>query len=298
MKIGNVKVKNKFFLAPMANVTDAPFRRLCLDEGCGLVYTEMINCNAIVRNNKATLRKFQIGKTEKPIVGQIFGAKIDNLVSGCKVLEDHVDVIDINMGCPDKDVMKIGAGASLLIKPVKIGKIVEAVRKAVDVPVTVKMRIGHDKDHINILRNAKIAQDAGVDAIAIHGRTVAQKYSGEASWDVIKQVKENVSVPVIGNGDIDSIVSGKRKMEKSGVDAVMIGRGAIGNPGVFSEKEISFDNQVSLFKKYLEYSEDFEIKFENIKRQAMWFMKGFDGAVELRKKISVCRSVEEIGSIF
>jgi tRNA-dihydrouridine synthase len=199
------------------------------------------------------------------------------------------------MGCPDKDVMKIGAGSSLMVKPTKIGEIIKAMKEATDKPITAKIRLGLDKNHINILRNAKIIEEAGADAIAIHGRTTQQMYSGTADWEKIIEVKEQLNIPVIGNGDITSHSEALQRLKI--VDGVMIGRGAMGNPTIFNDGIITETNQIKLYLEYLEISKDFNIHFEQKKRQSMWFMKGFDGALNLRKELSETKTIEEIYKI-
>lgn len=296
MKIGDIKIKNGLVLAPMANITDPAFRLLCKKHGCGLTYTEMINANALVRANKATLKKAQFHKDDRPLTGQIFGAKIDIISKAVKVLSDDVDIIDINLGCPDKDVMKIGAGSSLMVKPAKLEKIIKAMKEATSKPVTAKIRLGLDSNHINILRNSKIIEEAGADAIAIHGRTTKQMYSGKADWDLIKQAKDELNIPVIGNGDIQSYSQAQEKLKIT--DAVMIGRAAMGTPQIFDGGEITLKTQKNLFNQYLEISEEFNIHFEQKKRQSMWFAKGFDGALDLRKKLSGTKNLEELRQYF
>ncbi|MBR9676273.1 tRNA-dihydrouridine synthase family protein [Candidatus Woesearchaeota archaeon] len=297
MRIGEVKISSPLVLAPMANVTDPAFRLLCRKHGCGLTYTEMINANALVRANKATIRKAQFSKKDKPLVGQLFGAKIELLEKATKILSDYAEIIDINLGCPDKDVMKIGAGSSLLIKPVKIEKIIKAMKKATDKPITAKIRLGLDKNHINAVRNSKIIEGAGADAIAVHARTTAQGYSGIADWEQIRLIRDEISIPLIGNGDVSSYNEAQTKLKDYKVDSVMIGRAAMGNPSVFSGEEINKEKQIKLYEEYLGLAEGFEIVFEQKKRQALWFMNGFEGAVSLRREISKTKKLEEINKI-
>lgn len=292
MKIGDVKLKSRLILAPMANITDPAFRILCNRHGCGLTYTEMVNANALVRANKATLRKAQFSDEDRPVTGQIFGAKIDIIKKAVPIMAEDSDIVDINMGCPDKDVMKIGAGSSLLVKPTKIGEIIKAMKSSTDKPVTAKIRIGLDSNHINAIRNAKIIEESGADAIAIHGRTTAQGYSGLANWDIIQQIKDELSIPVIGNGDIKHYVEAEKRLKIT--DLVMIGRGATGNPQIFNGGKIDQSNQSKLFLEYLKIAKNHYIHFEQKKRQSMWFMQQFDGASELRKRLSQVKSEDEI----
>ena len=237
-KIGNVEIKNRIVFAPMAGISNESFRHIIKSMGAGLIYSEMISNMGIIYNSKNTLSMLKINDYERPISIQIFGHDVDSFISAAKYVEEniHPDIIDINMGCPvPKVALKSQAGSGLLKNPNKIYEIVSSVVKTVKIPVTVKIRSGWDKNHINCIEVAKLIEKAGASAIAIHPRTREQGYTGNADWSLIKQVKENVSIPVIGNGDIKTIDDAKRMLDETNCDAIMIGRGALGNPWFIKE---------------------------------------------------------------
>ena len=237
-KIGNVEIKNRIVFAPMAGISNESFRHIIKSMGAGLIYSEMISNMGIIYNSKNTLSMLKINDYERPISIQIFGHDVDSFISAAKYVEEniHPDIIDINMGCPvPKVALKSQAGSGLLKDPNKIYEIVSSVVKTVKIPVTVKIRSGWDKNHINCIEVAKLIEKAGASAIAIHPRTREQGYTGNADWSLIKQVKENVSIPVIGNGDIKTIDDAKRMLDETNCDAIMIGRGALGNPWFIKE---------------------------------------------------------------
>jgi nifR3 family TIM-barrel protein len=232
LRIGNIEMKNQVVLAPMAGVCNPAFRLIAKEFGTGLVCAEMVSDKAILHGNKRTQEMLFVDEREKPLSLQIFGGDRASLVEAAKVVDrqTNADIIDINMGCPVPKVTKCDAGARWLLDPDKIYEMVSAVVDAVDKPVTVKMRIGWDDEHVYAVENAQMVERAGGSAVSVHGRTREQLYTGTANWDIIKDVKEAVSIPVIGNGDVFSPEDAKRMLEKTGVDGVMIGRGALGNP--------------------------------------------------------------------
>lgn len=232
LKIGGIEMKNQVVLAPMAGVCNPAFRLIAKEFGCGLVCAEMVSDKAILHGNKRTMEMLYVDEREKPLSLQIFGGDRESLVEAAKVVDKqtNADIIDINMGCPVPKVTKCDAGARWLLDPDKIYEMVAAVVDAVEKPVTVKMRIGWDEQHIYAVKNAQAVERAGGQAVAVHGRTRAQLYTGKANWDIIKEVKQSVSIPVIGNGDVFTPEDAKRMLDTTGVDGVMIGRGALGNP--------------------------------------------------------------------
>lgn len=232
LKIGDIKMKNRVVLAPMAGVCNPAFRLIAKEFGTGLVCAEMVSDKAILHGNKRTMEMLFVDEREKPLSLQIFGGDRESLVEAAKVVDKqtNADIIDINMGCPVPKVTKCDAGARWLLDPNKIYEMVSAVVDAVDKPVTVKMRIGWDDEHVYAIENARMVEKAGGSAVSVHGRTREQLYTGKANWDIIRDVKQAVTIPVIGNGDVFSPEDAKRMLDQTGVDGVMIGRGALGNP--------------------------------------------------------------------
>lgn len=258
IKIGNVKIKGNVFLAPMAGISNVAFRTICKEQGAALVYAEMVSDKGIIYNNKKTLKMLQVTNFEKPVAMQIFGSDKKTLVKAALYVDknSNCDIIDINMGCPvHKVAIKAQAGAGLLKDPQKIFDIVKTISQKVSKPVTIKIRTGWDKDSINAVKVAKLAEKAGAKAITIHGRTRKQMYSGKADWNLIKQVKQAVKIPVFGNGDIFDEDDAKKALE-SGVDAIMIARGAIRAPWIFKQINYFLKNGVKLSKPNLKEIRD------------------------------------------
>ena len=240
--IGNVRIDNPFILAPMAGVTDLPFRVLCKEQGAGLVCMEMVSAKAISYKNRNTAALMEIDEREHPVSLQLFGNEPKLMADVSKTIEEHpFDILDINMGCPVPKVVNNGEGSALLKDPKRIGEIVYEISHAIQKPVTIKMRIGFEQAPVDVTEIAKIAEENGAAAIAVHGRTRQQYYSGEADWDAIRRVKEAVTIPVIGNGDVNSPEKAEELLQETGCDAVMIGRAVRGNPWIFREMKHYFE---------------------------------------------------------
>ncbi len=297
------KLKNKSVLAPMSGVTDVAFRTLARKYGTALTYTEFVSSAAIVRGNTKSLKLIQTDKSEKPVAVQLFGSSIKEVVEAAKLLEKKFDIIDVNCGCPAYKVIKTGAGSELLKDPKKISKFVNKLVSSVKKPVTIKIRTGIDDKHINAIKVAKLIEDAGAAAIAVHGRTQKQGYSGKANWKIIKQVKESVNIPVIGNGDIKTPEMFKKRLE-TGVDYIMIGRAAITNPYIFKQiddymKKGKYDqpDKKKQFLEYIKLAEKYKLNPSAIKNQAVYFTKGVRGGVKIRSEIMRLKTVKEIKTV-
>ena len=309
-KIGNVTIKNKVVMAPMAGISNSAYRRICKEMGCGLIYAEMVSDKAISFGNKKTIDMLYMTDFERPIAQQIFGTDVDSFVTAAKYIEEtmHPDIIDINMGCPvPKVAVRAQAGSALLKNPQKIKEIVSAVVNAVEVPVTVKIRSGWDNKHINAVEVAKICEEAGASAICVHPRTRSQGYSGKADWSIIKDVKTAVSVPVIGNGDIKTPEDAKRMLNETGCDAVMIGRGLLGNPWLIKNTLLFLNNEnyvlptkqdkIKMCIKHLEYLEETKcekLAILEIRSHLSWYLKGLEGSNNIKNKVYQCSNMHDI----
>ena len=283
-KIGSVEIENPFVLAPMAGVTDLPFRGLCKEQGAGLICTEMVSAKAISFHNKNTKALMEINPKEHPVSLQLFGNEPELMAEVARSIEEQpFDILDINMGCPVPKVVNNGEGSALLKDPALIGKIVREISHAIKKPVTAKIRIGFEGYDVDPVEIAKIIEDAGGAAVAVHGRTRQQYYAGEANWEVIGRIKDAVSIPVIGNGDVDSPLKAEKMMKDTGCDSIMIGRAVRGNPWIFREMNHYFETG-----ELLEKPDPKEIR-EMILRHARWQieLKGeFTGIREMRKHIA------------
>ena len=309
-KIKDVEINNQIVFAPMAGVSNISYRQIIKEMGAGLIYSEMISTLGIKYNGKKTINLINFEESERPISIQIFGSDIDSFVEAAKYIESefHPDIIDINMGCPvPKVAVKSQAGSALLKNPDKIAEIIRAIKKEITTPLTIKIRSGWDDKSINAVEVAKKAQAAGVDAIAIHARTRSQGYSGKANWDIIKEVKEAVSIPVIGNGDITSGEAAKRMLEYTGCDAVMIGRATLGNPwiikecveyletGIVLDKPTPMD-KINMIKRHyslLKKDTNEKTALLEIRTHALWYLKGIEGVKEYKNKLVQTKTEEE-----
>ena len=288
----------------MAGVTDVAFRLLCKKYGAALTVTEMISANALARNNQATIKMIDVVSAEKPRVIQLFSQNTESLVKAAKYCEDKCEILDLNFGCPAAKIIRQGSGSALLERPNKLKEIVEAVVNAVKIPVTVKIRLGIRKSNINVIKIAKLCEEAGESLIAVHARTQKQGYTGKADWSWIKKVKESVNIPVAGNGDVKTVEDYLRMKKETGCDYVMIGRGTMGNPYLFKQivdyqktgnySQRDKKQQIKDFYEYLELAIEHKIKFINIKFHAQAFTKGIKGAKNIRNELSRAKSVDEI----
>ena len=312
LKIGNIELENRYILGPMAGVTDLPFRLLCREQGAGLLCMEMVSAKAIYYNNRNTESLLEIHPDEKPVSLQFFGSDPKIMSEMAKRIEERpFAILDINMGCPVPKVVKNGEGSALMKNPKLVYEIVSAIVKAIDKPVTVKIRKGFDDDHVNAVEIAKIIEEAGAAAVAVHGRTREQYYSGKADWDIIRQVKEAVSIPVIGNGDVTSPQKAEELVMQTGCDGIMIARGAQGNPWIFSEmihweetgelpprpdKDEVREMMLRHARLQLEYKGEFS-GIREMRKHVAWYTKGLKGAARLREKVNAVESLEELENL-
>lgn len=312
MKIGNVEIENSLALGPMAGVTDLPFRLLCKEQGAGLLCMEMVSAKGIMYNNKNTKFLLTIDERERPVSLQLFGSDPDIISEQAKRIEElPFDILDINMGCPVPKIVNNGDGSALMKNPLLAGEIIEKTARAIQKPVTVKIRKGFDEEHINAVEMAHIAQESGAAAIAVHGRTREQYYSGKADWDIIRQVKEAVKIPVIGNGDVFTPEDAKRLLDETGCDGIMVGRGAKGNPWIF--KRITHyletgellpgptlmevrDMILRHGKMLTEYKGEM-IAMREMRSHMAWYTKGMRNSAALRCEINQVETLEGLAEL-
>ena len=309
LTIGNVKLSNPLILAPLAGITDLPFRLLCKEQGAGLVCMEMISAKAIAFHNRNTEKLMQIAQGEGPVSLQLFGSDPEIISRIAKEIEDRpFDILDINMGCPVPKIVRNKEGSALMKEPKLVEQIVSKTVKAVKKPVTIKIRKGFDDEHINAVEIAKIAEASGAAAVAVHGRTREQYYSGKADWEIIRKVKESVRIPVIGNGDVDSPAKAKALIEETGCDGIMIGRAARGNPWIFHQIRTYLETGETIAppsvrelkemmlrhaRMQMDYKGDYT-GIREMRKHISWYTAGYPHSARLRAQINSVESFEEL----
>lgn len=310
MKIGNIEFKNNVFLAPMAGVTDISFRGLCKEQGCGLVYTEMVSAKALYYGSDNTKKLLRISEEEKPVAVQIFGNDSDIMA---KVVEenfnsrDDICIIDVNMGCPAPKIVRNGEGSALMKDPKLAAEIIKKLKAVSSKPVTAKFRRGFDDDNLNAVEFALALEDAGADAIAIHGRTRKQMYEGKADWNIIKEIKEKVNIPVIGNGDVFTPEDALNMKKLTNCDAIMVARGSMGNPWIFKQiqrvlegkelKEITPEEKIDMCIRHYELAiknDGYHKAIREMRKHASWYIKGLPKCTELRNKMNILEDSDAV----
>ena len=312
LQIGSVTLPNNLILAPMAGVTDLPFRLLCKEQGAGLLCMEMVSAKAILYKNKNTEALLSIDERELPVSLQLFGSDPDIISQIAHQIEDRpFDILDLNMGCPVPKIVNNGEGSALMKNPLLAGEIIEKTAKAINKPLTVKIRKGFDEDHVNAVEMAKIAEASGAAAVAVHGRTREQYYSGKADWDIIRQVKEAVSIPVIGNGDLLTAEDVIAMYEQTGCDGFMIGRGAQGNPWIFRQvlhyfetgehlAKPSFEEVTQMMLRHAQMMLEFKGEYtgiREIRKHGAWYTAGYPNSAKLRVMINEVETYEQLENL-
>ena len=309
MKIGNVQLDNEVFLSPMAGVTDLPFRTICKEKGCGMLYTEMINAKALCYDDENTKKILRMDKDEHPVAVQIFGSDPEFMGKAAIIMNQYPnEILDINMGCPAPKVIKNGDGSALMRNPKLAAEVLTAVVKNSEKPVTLKIRKGWDDDSVNAVEIAKIAEECGISALAIHGRTREQFYSGKADWDIIAEIKQAINIPVIGNGDVFEVEDAVNMLEKTKCDAIMIGRGAQGNPWIFNRINHYMKTGKILPEPTLEEKITTAIRHMNLavaehgdyvavremRKHIGWYLKGLKNSAKYRDQINKITDYKEV----
>ena len=309
MKIGNVQLDNEVFLSPMAGVTDLPFRTICKEKGCGMLYTEMINAKALCYDDENTKKMLRMDKDEHPVAVQIFGSDPEFMGKAAIIMNQYPnEILDINMGCPAPKVIKNGDGSALMRNPKLAAEVLTAVVKNSEKPVTLKIRKGWDDDSVNAVEIAKIAEECGISALAIHGRTREQFYSGKADWDIIAEIKQAINIPVIGNGDVFEVEDAVNMLEKTKCDAIMIGRGAQGNPWIFNRINHYMKTGKILPEPTLEEKITTAIRHMNLavaehgdyvavremRKHIGWYLKGLKNSDKYRDQINKITDYKEV----
>ena len=312
MKIGNVQLDNEVFLSPMAGVTDLPFRTICKEKGCGMLYTEMINAKALCYDDENTKKMLNLEDDGHPVAVQIFGSDPEYMGKAASIMNQYTnDILDINMGCPAPKVIKNGDGSALMRNPKLAAEVLTAVVKNSEKPVTLKIRKGWDDNSVNALEIAKIAEECGISALAIHGRTREQFYSGKADWDIIAEIKQFINIPVIGNGDVFDVQDAVNMLEKTKCDAIMIGRGSQGNPWIFNRinhymktgevlPEPTLEEKISTAIKHMnlavaEHGEYVAVR--EMRKHIGWYLKGLKNSAKYRDQINKITDYKEVIAI-